>query len=192
MHNILFLVTSRFFGRIFKSFCFFSKNINLSEGVQFRSVPIFEVHKSAKLSLGKSVLINSSNYGYHINMHSKTKIVLHDNAELSIGNFSRIHGVSFHVRKSITIGSRVLMAAGCVIIDNNGHSIELSKRLSEVDEPKSIVIGDDVWLATNVVVTPGSYVGDNSIVSANSVVRGRLEGNGIYAGNPAVIVKHFN
>jgi len=189
MFNSLNMIISRVCGFFFKNLCYLSSKINASSSAQFRGVPLLELHSGAKLSLGDNVLINSSNYGYHINMHSRTKIVLHTGANLTIGENSRLHGVSFHSRSEIIVGSRVLMAAGTIVIDNNGHSSVAENRLSEVDKARPIYIGDDVWLAANVVVTPGSYIGNNVIVSANSVVKGHLESNFIYAGNPAVAVK---
>lgn len=37
----------------------------------------------------------------------------------------------------------------------------------------------------NVLVLPGTIVEDNVIVGAGSVIRGRLEANSVYVGNPA-------
>ena len=41
----------------------------------------------------------------------------------------------------------------------------------------------------NVVVLPGTVVEDNVIVGAGSVIRGRLEHNSVYIGNPAQKIK---
>ena len=42
---------------------------------------------------------------------------------------------------------------------------------------KAIEIGNNCWLATNVVVTAGSKIENRVIVGANSVVGGKLESN---------------
>jgi len=52
-----------------------------------------------------------------------------------------------------------------------------------------IVIGDDVWLATEVFVAPGVTVGEGSVVGARSGVMGDLEPWGVYVGTPAKRVK---
>lgn len=54
-----------------------------------------------------------------------------------------------------------------------------------------IVIGNDVWFGTRVVLLPGVRVADGCVVGAGSVVTGSLtEPYGIYAGNPARLLRH--
>ena len=51
------------------------------------------------------------------------------------------------------------------------------------------VIGNDVWLGQNVTVLPGVHVGDGVIVGLNSTVASDLEAYGVYAGNPARLIR---
>lgn len=51
-----------------------------------------------------------------------------------------------------------------------------------------ISVGDNVFLGFGVVVLLGSEIGDNVVVGANSLVKGRLESNGVYAGSPARLI----
>jgi acetyltransferase-like isoleucine patch superfamily enzyme len=54
-----------------------------------------------------------------------------------------------------------------------------------------IAIGNDVWFGTRVVVLPGVRVADGCVVGAGSVVTSSLtEAYGIYAGNPARLIRH--
>lgn len=53
--------------------------------------------------------------------------------------------------------------------------------MSEAD----IVIGRDVWIGANVVILPGTQIGDGSIVAAGAVVRGDWPPMSILSGNPA-------
>ncbi len=48
-----------------------------------------------------------------------------------------------------------------------------------------VAIGNNVQLGAGVIVTPGSRVGDNTVVGAGSVVIGNLPDNVIAVGNPA-------
>ena len=50
---------------------------------------------------------------------------------------------------------------------------------------KPVVIRHDTWIAADVFVGPGVTIGAGSVVGARSSVYKDLEGNGIYAGNPA-------
>jgi len=53
------------------------------------------------------------------------------------------------------------------------------------------VIGNDVWIGARVVVLPGVHIADGCVVGAGSVVTSSLaEPYGIYAGNPARLLRH--
>ena len=59
------------------------------------------------------------------------------------------------------------------------------------DEVGDIVIGNDVWIGARVVVLPGVHIADGCVVGAGSVVTSPLtEPYGIYAGNPARLLRH--
>ena len=56
---------------------------------------------------------------------------------------------------------------------------------------RKTVIGSDVRIGTHAIVMPGTHIGDNTILAANSVttVEQVLRGNFIYMGIPASIIK---
>ncbi|WP_000489448.1 acyltransferase [Vibrio cholerae] len=54
----------------------------------------------------------------------------------------------------------------------------------DVDLIKPIIIGNNVFIGYGCTVLPGTIIHDNVIVGANSVVRGELKSNSIYAGVP--------
>ena len=51
------------------------------------------------------------------------------------------------------------------------------------------VIGNDVWIGQNVTILPGVHVGDGVIIGLNSTVASGLEPYGVYAGNPARLIR---
>jgi acetyltransferase-like isoleucine patch superfamily enzyme len=58
--------------------------------------------------------------------------------------------------------------------------------------PKSkggVVIGNDVWIATEAVIMSGVRIGDGAVIGARSVVTKDVPAYAIVAGNPARIVK---
>ena len=57
------------------------------------------------------------------------------------------------------------------------------------DISKPVLIGNAVWVGSNVTILPGAKVGDGVIVQAGSVVHGSLQDYGIYGGNPAKLIK---
>ena len=52
-----------------------------------------------------------------------------------------------------------------------------------------IIIGENVWIGSNVRICKGVTIGDNSVIAACSVVTKDVPANAIAAGNPAKIVK---
>jgi len=101
-------------------------------------------------------------------------------AVIRIGKNSRLNGASIHAWKNIDCGEGCLFAAGVQIMDANGHKVSPeTKRTLSKDEPRPVKIGNDVWLGLNVIVLPGSKIGDNVVVGANSVISGEIPSNTI-------------
>jgi maltose O-acetyltransferase len=86
---------------------------------------------------------------------------------------------------SITIGNDVLFGPGtAVIASNHGTAAgQLIREQEGIDAP--IVIGNDVWLGANVVVTAGVTIGDGCVVGACAVVTKDLPAASICVGVPA-------
>ncbi len=85
----------------------------------------------------------------------------------------------------VTIGNDVLFGPGtCVIASNHGTARDRLIREQEGrDAP--IIIGNDVWLGANVVVTAGVTIGDGCVVGAGAVVTRDLPSYAICVGVPA-------
>jgi acetyltransferase-like isoleucine patch superfamily enzyme len=109
------------------------------------------------------------------------------NAIIEVGENTRLNGVYLHAYKSIIIGKNCLIASGVNIIDSNGHILHSADRTTGRDEPKEILIGNNVWIGLNVIILKGTVIGDNSVISAGSVLKGVFPENSIIRGNPAQI-----
>jgi len=58
---------------------------------------------------------------------------------------------------------------------------------------KSIIIGNDVWVGSNVLILEGLKIGDGSIIAAGAVVTKNIEPYSIVGGVPAKFIKYrFN
>ena len=55
----------------------------------------------------------------------------------------------------------------------------------KIDLIDKIVIRNNVFIGMGAILLPGTYIEDNVIVGARSLVKGRLEANSVYAGIPA-------
>ena len=171
------------------NFCFWlNPNIDVTSRVQIKDRPIIDIKDGAKLIVEENVTLNSRNRTYHVNMFAPVKILAKiSGAVVKIGANTRIHGSCIHAQNSIIVGSNCPIAANCQIMDGSGHSLDPDNRLETTTKGVPIVIEDDVWLATGVIVLPGTTIKRGSVVSAGSVVSGTIEEYSLVAGNPAKI-----
>ena len=90
----------------------------------------------------------------------------------------------------ISIGSNTQIAAYCYIIDMD-HGIESGIPIIEQRNSYSkINIGNDVWLGAGSKILRGSLIEDGAVIGAQSLVKGKIEKNGIAVGIPAKIIKY--
>lgn len=93
-------------------------------------------------------------------------------------------------RKNILIGNECLLSFGNYFRTADPHIIYDCKTKKRVNDSKSILIGDHVWIGQNALILKDTIIGSGAIIGGNSVVSGkRLSSNTIYAGNPARKIK---
>lgn len=114
------------------------------------------------------------------------------NSEIVIGDNCRLNGVYVHAQKKVIVGKNCVMAAGVNIIDSNGHELYSLNRTKGRDEPKEIILGNNVWIGLNSIILKGTRIGDNSVIAAGSVVKGDFPENSLIHGNPAICVSVLN
>jgi acetyltransferase-like isoleucine patch superfamily enzyme len=61
---------------------------------------------------------------------------------------------------------------------------------------KDVIIGDFVWIGSQVILLPGTTIGEGAIIQAGSVVHGHIPAYAIAGGNPAKVfaqrdIEHF-
>lgn len=108
--------------------------------------------------------------------------------------------------KNISVGNNVFINAGCKFQDQGGiyigdqtfigHNVVLATLDHDIDPEKRymlhsapIHIGRRVWIGSNVVVTKGVTIGDNSVIAAGAVVTKDIPANVVAGGVPARILK---
>jgi maltose O-acetyltransferase len=111
-------------------------------------------------------------------------IVIGENSEL--GTRCMIHG-------NVEIGDHVIMGPDVKIYARNHihNSLEVPIQKQGKEYLKTIV-GDDVWIAANVVITAGVKVGNHCIIAAGSVVTKDVPDYAIVGGVPAKVIKYRN
>lgn len=164
------LLKIKYRNRIIFNFSIHKKPIYIGKKVKIK------IDECAKLKIG---------FGTYISNHCK--IIVMNDAICNIGNFTYI-GENSRImsRKMIVIQDHCLLADNVSIYDHNHiylHGIQKGYK------SRKIFIGHDCWLGTNVVVTAGSFIKNNVVCGANSVVGGILQNNTVYVAPRAKAIK---
>ncbi len=85
------------------------------------------------------------------------------------GNFSISAATSIICHKSITIGNNCVLSWDILFMDTDLHEIK-SKSGNVINEPKEIIIGNNVWIGCRCLVLKGTYIGDGNVIAANSTL----------------------
>ena len=109
---------------------------------------------------------------------------------LVIGDNSSL-GIHAEALGPIHIGDNVMMGPECVILtQNHSHaSTDIPMIQQGFESPRSVVIGNDVWIGRRVTILPGVTVGSGSIIAAGAVVTKDVEPYTIVGGVPAKTIK---
>ncbi len=130
-------------------------------------------------SIGKDNIIGRS-----VNIANIHNIELGHNVTIN----AEVYLVASHSK--IIIGNNVLIAPRCILQTQNHKYIDKNLLISKQgDTSSNIVIQDDVWLGTNVIVLPGVTIAEGCVVGAGSVITRDTDPYGVYVGVPAKKIK---
>lgn len=172
------LYANGYYYKIIYKIC--KKNIKI--GKNFKVSHKLSIKGPGKVIIGNNVFIDGTT-------HTVTPWTYDRNAAIKIGDNVVLSGTRFGCREMIEIGENCLIG-DCRILDTDFHSVYPEKR-NNSDAVKSapIKIGRNVWVAIECVILRGVSIGDNSTISARSVVYNNIPEYSLCRGNPAVIIK---
>jgi acetyltransferase-like isoleucine patch superfamily enzyme len=169
--------------------------VRVGGSIIIKGWPHLEIDRGATVRIGEGVTLNSSNRGYHVNMHSPVKLYAEgQGTEIIIGAETRIHGTCLHACERIEIGNKCLIAANTQIFDTSGHDISfenVENRLNTQGVTKPVIIEDCVWIGANCLILPGVRIGHGSVIAAGSVVTKTIPPMSLAGGNPARVIQTF-
>jgi acetyltransferase-like isoleucine patch superfamily enzyme len=145
---------------------------------------------------GKAMIINHGTFTIGqrtrlIGTLTPLEFVIKPGAQLTIGERVFInYGTSIGVFESVRIGSDCNIGSYVMILDNNLHKLDPQQRL-ELPPSAPVVLEDNVWLGSRVIVLPGVSIGAHSVVGAGSIVTRDIPPRSVAVGVPAKIVRQL-
>jgi len=157
-----------------------------------------EIEFGSHVFIEERVIINRMKDGGPVKFGDKVSILRDtiietgDAGSVSIGDETYIHPYCqlSAYRENIEIGRQVLIAMRCAFYPyDHGVSPAHPIRTQPLVSKGPILIGDNAWLGTGVIVLAGVEIGEGAVIGAGSVVTKNVPKNGIANGVPARLIR---
>jgi len=117
--------------------------------------------------------------------------------ELRIGNNVNIEqNVHIVCHSRISIGDNTSITGNCAIVDvtHSWNDITDPSPIGQriLDEDSFVEIGDGSFLGFGTIVLPNVRIGKHCVIGANSCVTRSIPDYSVAAGNPAVVIRHYD
>lgn len=165
-------------------------------------IAYYRIRYRGRVRFGRNVIVN-----YQLRVTGPGKLVIGDDvnmwthaepngfhfyspdARITIGERTRVNGVSCFCETSISIGSDCIIGSS-MLMDTDFHTFtEPNHVLYGSQKTKPIAIGNHVWLCGQSAVLKGCTIGNGSVVGFRALVAKSFPDDVVIAGNPATILK---
>ena len=163
-------VRSKFYEWQFKDHC----TLMVGTGTEFISKKA--IFFSGKIFIGRNSFFTADGGTISVENNSRFNVNVHINASC---------GGKICIGKDCLIGPNVIMRTANHSFDRIDIPI-----LAQGHKCADIIIEDDVWLGSNVVILPGVKVGKGAVIGACSVVTKDIPSMAIAVGVPAKVIKY--
>ncbi len=154
------------------------RNFNFAKIQMLSRKLYFKMDKNSRVRFGSHLV--SDGYG---------RIFVDNGAVLKIGE--RVYfnsGINISCKKRIEIGKGCLFGPNVMLFDNN-HKFDSVNGVSSDHTVGSIKIGDNCWIASNVVILKDTEIGNNCVIGAGCVVSGKISDGSMVIQDRKLIVK---
>lgn len=110
-----------------------------------------------------------------------TLLEIKENAVFTTGFFSANGGSTIIVAKKITFGEDVMMGRNIIVYDSDFHQV-LNEKEEMINPDKEIIIGNHVWLTSNITILKGVNIHDGCLITAQTLVRKDVDENAMFSG----------
>lgn len=129
------------------------------------------------------IYIENNEYPMSLNMRVGNDSVIYIGSDCYINKTSNLYATE---RKNIIIGDQLLLSFDVYFRTADPHLIYDTKTKKRINNSKSILIGDRVWIGQSSLILKGNVIGSGCIIGGHSVLSNKsLKSNTMYAGSPA-------
>lgn len=114
------------------------------------------------------------------------------NNETYLGRNCHFNGMEISGGGKVTIGDNFHSGPECMMITQNHNTLGDALPYDSTYIFKDIVIGDNVWLGSRVIILGGVTIGEGAVIQAGSVVVSDIPALSIAGGHPAVVFSRRN
>ncbi|GAA3912634.1 CatB-related O-acetyltransferase [Litoribacillus peritrichatus] len=109
---------------------------------------------------------------------------------IRVGDNSGI-GPNSYLQGPLVLGDYVMMAPDVKILTRSHEfdRTDIPMALQGHQPQRGVVVGDDVWIGTRVMIMPGVNIGRGVIIAAGSVVTKDMPDYAVCAGVPAKVIR---
>ncbi|MDE0838047.1 MAG: acyltransferase [Kiritimatiellae bacterium] len=163
------------------------RSICESVGTHLRAERLPYMRGKGRIRIGNHVNLSGRSCFYFIHNVSEQPLI-------EIGDHTFVgNGCTFSAGREIRVGAHCLISALVRIHDNDGHPLDIKRRLNHEPigdaEVAPVIIGDNVWIGAGATILKGVSVGDGSVIGTGAVVTADVPAGTVVAGNPAKVVK---
>lgn len=123
-----------------------------------------------KIEIGKESSLKLSKF---IRVRSGVKIKVREKGSIEIGERTFInHGCMITGYEEIKIGKNVKIGPNVLIYDHD-HDYGIKKKIEKTVYKKNpVIIEDNVWIGSGVIILRGTVIGRGSVIAAGSTIKG--------------------
>jgi acetyltransferase-like isoleucine patch superfamily enzyme len=166
-----------------------------AQGVQWRhgwriyGLPVIQRHRPSRIAIGDGLEMRNWFSSNPLGVVRPCLLATWaEGAEIAIGDSAAMSGATICAQVRIVLGNRVVLGANSVIVDTDFHRLEPARRF-EPGIAEAVIVEDDVFIGTQVLVLKGSRIGRGAVIGAGSVVSGEIPPGMVAAGNPARVIR---
>lgn len=136
---------------------------------------------------------NTAKIGKHTNIHPT--VIIREGQNVEIGSHCYFNHNTIltggHSNGKLIIGNYVQTGPNVGFFVANHHYVDPSIpiKLQGYDEA-DIIVGDDVWIGANSIITSGVKIGKGAVIGAGSVVTKDIPPMAIAVGSPAKVINY--